>query len=1298
MTAKQNEAPAAANGEGITSDTSETHVEPIIGTNGEECRAIESKEPAPHALRSWYGRVIHTVQQGATWPLSDGSRASVSLPVDCIIETWEPGEVKGCTHLGFSDRLTLRGDRAFIADLIEDGHTEEELRALGLWNDTEGNDDELKFAYSIEVERDGIFLIRPRDHEEFWSLVVPKKLLPAPGAAPVALDATDWAADEVREIQAAQVIRDENGQAIQIVPGVLPAPGPYLVLFPFRGGLGVVASRDFPLGLDGLPQVYELNFRPASWGEPRMLIQPRLDVCGWNGGDDTPVTRLKSMPPSLALTRKFGCDAFTAQYYSPQRPYRINNKGQESISPYEGAKLVWVMFDVDGEGHKATEEWRAEEERKVARLQEVYPGAFNYNTRNGYRIVYRLPYPRRPENWRAFYRASLDHLRDEFGIVADDALSIWNQPVRLPWVRRKGDRAPVVRPTSGDPANIGFWTFDPNLSAAPPETKSRKPQSKRGPTVNKPPASLAELPDELARHVPAFAAAFKEVEAVWHRVHLVLATALSGRMEVKAIPAFLRAVAGAAGDCHAEERFATAISSLERQAEGIAVRGYPTLVCDYPPIVRVLDKLFPRATDPIAELRRRIENAVLPETVEREHAAEEIAVGIRRFTPIIKSTTGAGKTVAVVRVAVERARKGLRTVIVAPTHKMAHQVIAEIEARGVDVLYVRGPLSVEDETGAPVCEFAGITLPQRDVGANIRWEFCKGQGKQPCPYLETCPAAKGEEGEKGAPVVVGVHAMLPTLAKKVGENGLLIIDETPTLKETFIFTKGDIATTIQVLEGRRAFGQELSDALLPAVRRFAAGEVLSDEERAALEKSLGASSDGFDPMPHILTTEIVGLRSTRDRERAQNVATARRVLTAMARLYVKMRGPLYAGSFQEGVRGINPEVAEVFRRKGQVVLLDATPDLRLLEHVMGHAPERTELNVGNGATIRREVVYTKATRSSLTPDGGVNVREVAKILEQALAGAEGQFVGIVTYKEIAGPLREAWESAQGPFAELLNAHRATGGELDVLHYGNMRGRDDLKEVDRLVTIGDPCPNVGNEEAWAKTLNIEDADGYINQLTRDELEQAHGRIRAPWRTKPAVAMHFGRELPGGWGAGTTVSQMPTGRPKNTAAMAGEEFKGARVGLKLSQKEFAKLMELSERAVRNYESGARGIPPDVAAEVRGLSDRHETPYKDLSSIGGFVPVAPALSTPPGANTLATTASYATIEGVDVPAAVEETKEPAQVLLDTLRTMGCAVTRQGDRFTVSPAAALDDDLRAAVWGYRWEILGLLEEREAA
>jgi hypothetical protein len=45
-----------------------------------------------------------------------------------------------------------------------------------------------------------------------------------------------------------------------------------------------------------------------------------------------------------------------------------------------------------------------------------------------------------------------------------------------------------------------------------------------------------------------------------------------------------------------------------------------------------------------------------------------------------------------------------------------------------------------------------------------------------------------------------------------------------------------------------------------------------------------------------------------------------------------------------------------------------------------------------------------------------------------------------------------------------------------------------------------------------------------------------------------------------------------------------------------------------------------------------------------------------------------------------------------------MGNTLTHRGDHSTLSPAASLDDDLRAAIPEHRWDILTLLGDQAAA
>ena len=87
------------------------------------------------------------------------------------------------------------------------------------------------------------------------------------------------------------------------------------------------------------------------------------------------------------------------------------------------------------------------------------------------------------------------------------------------------------------------------------------------------------------------------------------------------------------------------------------------------------------------------------------------------------------------------------------------------------------------------------------------------------------------------------------------------------------------------------------------------------------------------------------------------------------------------------------------------------------------------------------------------------------------------------------------------------------------------------------------------------------------------------------------VHVGTQLPTGWGRGTLVMEMPTGRPENEAAMTMEEFKAARKAHGLTQMALGKLIGKSEETVRRYERGKLSVPEEVwrAMEAQGLLTR-------------------------------------------------------------------------------------------------------------
>jgi hypothetical protein len=152
------------------------------------------------------------------------------------------------------------------------------------------------------------------------------------------------------------------------------------------------------------------------------------------------------------------------------------------------------------------------------------------------------------------------------------------------------------------------------------------------------------------------------------------------------------------------------------------------------------------------------------------------------------------------------------------------------------------------------------------------------------------------------------------------------------------------------------------------------------------------------------------------------------------------------------------------------------------------------------------------------------------------------------------------------------------------YYGALKGLDHLADVDALVTMGDPRPNTESVALTAVYLGLAE-DDLVARLTRAELEQAHGRIRAPQRTRPARALHVGVVLPGGhgWDRATWLPAGDLRAPR--AAMDADQFRAAREALGLTQDELAEHLEVGRASVQRYEAG-RPIPTGVVMRIRSM----------------------------------------------------------------------------------------------------------------
>jgi len=192
--------------------------------------------------------------------------------------------------------------------------------------------------------------------------------------------------------------------------------------------------------------------------------------------------------------------------------------------------------------------------------------------------------------------------------------------------------------------------------------------------------------------------------------------------------------------------------------------------------------------------------------------------------------------------------------------------------------------------------------------------------------------------------------------------------------------------------------------------------------------------------------------------------------------------------------------------------------------------------VADGAPVTRRVLYWADATRKTALDGGVvrwaeGLERYVRAALAQVADAGARSVGIFTWKALADVLDAAVRGVDGadPTARAIVADaRARGVELVVGHYGHARGRNDWSACDALVSVGDPRPNVGSSRAIAAVLGLADDHAEVyRRATAAEVSQVAGRLRAPWRTAPALHVHVGTVVPASWDARAEVLEIPRG---------------------------------------------------------------------------------------------------------------------------------------------------------------------------
>jgi hypothetical protein len=892
---------------------------------------------------------------------------------------------------------------------------------------------------------------------------------------------------------------------------------------------------------------------------------------------------LVRVPLHDALLATYTSDAHVYYYYDPANDSTPRHSDKHPNPRFDALVIDTLFCDLDNPDHAP---WPDDATAIAAalRARDLAQTAGVYVTQRGLRLVQplerALPVLEADAALRAWYVALAGR-----GLAIDHATSQWTRCMRLPHVTRdhKPYRSPLVdlsRMRPIDPPSGGFV---------------RRSRGRSGPLVEV--AERTDIP-------PLWAGLADELQVVvagepwgvadgWH----VLALRLSGA----ALQLGLRPEHAAAFILRAfpdpmprHDAARAAHDTARRYASRKDIQGRRVLEDAHPRVAEVLlGRLRPA---PRSEAARR-----LPPAADAAQALLEDLRDVRPGLRLIAAACGVGKTRAAQTVAAERAAAGLKTIISVPAHELAHQIVGNLRAAGVDARRVHGPLSVRNPDGSYACHYHVAATRLAEGRQPVQKTMCEA----PCEHRDGCIAREGTDGPKDALVVVGPHALLRGLAAEAGATSLLVLDEPPPVTEQVVL-RSERLREVESYEER--FEPAYIEAVLPAVRLVrwwlelgpmgsthhlseAFDLDLGEAARQAREALEGALV-GHEP-PKLRTG--AAYRCKYDPTLAltlgrisKTLDTVRRCLLGRetrARIEPAQGDPTKR---QLALTLLREDLAIALRREGPTVV--AAADVELHRHAYARVaavePALSRYAAADGAPVDRVHLRMRATRTHWLPAPTKMEGAAYQALELALLWLRERVwsrAGLVTYQALERRLKGEWASLLPP-------------GLEVRHYGELRGLDGWKDFDALVTLGDPFGPPDHVERELLLLDLPSGEEAVRErsaaLAAAELEQAHGRLRAPHRTAPARALHVGGVVPAGWSGHRTVEGLASAITPAEVARLVAIHGGPRV--------VGRLLGKSHGAVSHWCSGLRRCPPDVAEWLRSRS----APTPGLDSVDGSV----------------------------------------------------------------------------------------------
>lgn len=752
-----------------------------------------------------------------------------------------------------------------------------------------------------------------------------------------------------------------------------------------------------------------------------------------------------------------------------------------------------------------------------------------------------------------------------------------------------------------------------------------------------PPANLTLLEAALA-------SAIAVVDDGRHALYLAIAGTLLRRgMAPDEIASICERIALAAGDAKAAKRKDDAASTVVRYQQGADVTGMATLRRSWPQVAAIIDNHLPiPEADGVENLREELASrapiAAVPLVDVPPKIGDAIDASIegRHKVTLVRVTPGAGKTAAA---AAKASTSTSKTALVFGMNELAKGNFDQIQQVRPDVQRRFGIASALGGNGKPVCLQAESVGAVQTAGLSGAALVCAT-----CPHRGSCSIEGGMEGATtGAQLMLTNHELLSQAANFVGKSGLLVVDETPRVFDHVVLTRSALDSLRKLLSTatyESSFVAASRPLLMWLEELFSVRELLSEQPFADCARTATSQTriradwsivvgsavvalklvntdvKGLDPLALFsqameqhssppLQPEVLSQIRRGNRKTAEKVQASWPLLSALHCGLCTSRGrvewdPPQAGVGTSTVLRItlpNINFANVLATGSPVVVLDATGDQQVLEYLSTEPVNTVDIAVEDGAPIERAVRHwANGSRKRAIPGGKVSVDVVAPVVKEALeraAKSGARSILLVSYKPVVDALRAARDQADGHDEKLAASLSTASLHVVLAHYGAIRGKNVVEgttwdDLDAVITLGDPWPDVAQARAEAELMKLDDvaAASRAHSLAAIELVQVFGRLRAPRRTRPGLLLHYGRVLPSDWHSGNaSVEVRPEGRPPLLSSMALADLKTL-VQAFGSIRGLAKASGVPETTIRHADSGQRPIGPEMAAKLRPL----------------------------------------------------------------------------------------------------------------